>query len=283
MAAAARHWTRTPPASGPVDTHAMKLRERVWPYLYSAMHAHELCFELMQSANERRIAQNDAARLCRLLPVLNGYGRLADKCRRDLESSYHDYTSRISPGAIAISLELATFLAVICSVTHPPRVLDLGSGFSSFVFRTYKKRQPRALVWSVDDSPAWLERTRAFLQEYQLDCRDLFTWETFLAMPDKPPFDLILQDMSDLGTRRERLGATIEACGKNGLIVLDDAHVPQYRRSLRHALEQRGLNYYSLRQFTKKKLRYAGLATALTSSGDGALSRENSSRTDCVS
>jgi predicted O-methyltransferase YrrM len=223
--------------------------------------------ELMLSRSERIIAHNDAVRLQVHLPFLQAYDQLASEYRGRLQRAYQDYTSRISPDPIAISLELATFLAVMCARCRPRSILDLGSGFSSFVFRTYvKELQPQTLVCSVDHSIRWLNTTRAFLRERGLDCRSLLTWEAFVAATERPRFDLILQDMSDLETRRQQLDVIIDACSPTGMIVMDDMHVPGYRRAILDDLDRHRLSYYSLRDFTRKRLRYAYLATPPTRS-----------------
>src|SRR5262249_44200139 len=188
----------------------MNLRHRLGPCAYAALHAPTMLQELMLSRSERIIAHNDAVRLQVRLPFLQAYDQLASEYRGRLQRPYQDYTSRISPDPIAISLELATFLAVMCAKCRPRSILDLGSGFSSFVFRTYAKElQPQTLVCSVDHSSRWLNTTRAFLRERGLDCRSLLTWEAFVAATERRCFDLILQDMSDLETRRRQLDLII--------------------------------------------------------------------------
>src|SRR5262245_29253299 len=240
----------------------MNLRHRLGPCVYSALHAHTMIQELLLSRSERNIARTDAARLQVRLPFLKIYDWLSAEYRERLQPTYQHYTSRVSPNPIAISLELATFLAVLCAMCRPKSILDLGSGFSSFVFRTYMKElQPENRVYSVDVSALWLNTTHAFLRHRHLDCRNLLTWEAFLAAPEKSRFDLILQDMSDLATRRQRLVATVDACSPVGIIVLDDMHVPGYRRAILDSLDRQRLCYYSLRDFTRKRLRYAYLAT----------------------
>ena len=57
----------------------------------------------------------------------------------------------------------AVFLRVLCREIGPAAVLDLGSGFSSFVLRSYDDGGG-ARVTSVDDSETWLARTAQFLE-----------------------------------------------------------------------------------------------------------------------
>ena len=94
----------------------MNLRHRLGPCVYSALHVHTTLWELMLSSGERRVGRNDAVRLQAGLPFLKTYARLASEYRGRLQRPYQDYTSRVSPDPIAISLELATFLAVTCAI-----------------------------------------------------------------------------------------------------------------------------------------------------------------------
>ena len=47
------------------------------------------------------------------------------------------YVTTVSLPYQAVSLELAALLLSLCRSTRPAVIADLGSGFSSFVFRTY--------------------------------------------------------------------------------------------------------------------------------------------------
>jgi hypothetical protein len=64
---------------------------------------------------------------------------------------------------MSVSVELAVFLDVLCRLIEPDRILDLGSGFSSFVLRRHLASRDvgvHSVIWSIDDSPEWLEQTR---------------------------------------------------------------------------------------------------------------------------
>jgi hypothetical protein len=140
-------------------------------------------------------------------------------------------------------------------------MLDLGSGFSSYVFRAYaksKNKVPAPVTYSVDDSAEWLDETHRFLQHHDCDCHNLWTWDEFVKH-DRPSFDLVLQDMGDLGTRRRMLPRVLDMCGPAGMLVIDDMHVPSYRRALACELETLQYSYFSLRTFTKQRLRYSYL------------------------
>jgi predicted O-methyltransferase YrrM len=234
---------------------------RIGPFLYAALHSYNSLWELLLTPSERRIAERDADRLRSRFPFFAEYERVAAERRRALSAEHRSYTRTVSPDPIAISLELAVFAAVVCEATRPRAILDLGSGFSSYVFRSYAKSTktpPAPVVYSVDTSTEWLAETRRFLEDRGLDGHNLLAWDDFLGA-DKPRFDLVLVDMADLGTRVRMMDLVLESCAPGGMIVVDDMHVPGYRRSILAELEKRRLEHFSLRSFTRKRLRYSYL------------------------
>jgi predicted O-methyltransferase YrrM len=240
--------------------------QRLGPYLHSLTHSHESVWELLLSGSERRTAERDAERLRQRLPFVGDYPNRRAAMRAQLSGAYSEYVATVSPDPIAISLPLAVFLGVLCDGARPSAILDLGSGFSSYVFRAYARAHgagPEPLVLSVDQSRLWLDQTGAFLERHQLDRGRLSTWDELVsddgARVDGAPFDLILQDIATLGDRLRMLDLVIGACRVGGMIVIDDMHVPSYRRALVRELDRRGLTHFSLRAFTRKRLRYAYL------------------------
>lgn len=237
---------------------------RIGPYLYAAAHSYNAVWELAVSPRARRIAERDAARLRQRFPFLASYSELGAPVTQRLAPFYADYTARVSPDPIAVALPLATFLGVLCEQLRPQRILDLGSGFSSYVFRAYARSlsptDPPRVVWSIDQSRPWLDKTRAFLRRHDADGPYLTTWDEFAATSPAPAsFDLILQDFATLDARLAMLDRVVDLCRPGTLIVIDDMHVPGYRRATLRALDRRRLDVFSLRLFTKKRLRYAYL------------------------
>ena len=112
---------------------------RVGPYLYSALHSYNSVWEIALLPRTRRIAKRDAERVRRRFPFLDGYQARASAARVRLAPEHRTYTRDVSPDPIAISLELSVFLSVVCDALGPRAILDLGSGFSSYVFRSYAK------------------------------------------------------------------------------------------------------------------------------------------------
>ena len=127
-----------------------------------------------------------------------------DRLSRELPSRHAQYVATISDTAHAISLELARFILEVASEDHAKRLLDLGSGFSSYVLRAYAAGVPGAVAWSVDDDPAWLEKTRAFLVSEGLSTEHLYNWSEFLTLASTNgpgTFDLVVHDLSTVRSR----------------------------------------------------------------------------------
>jgi predicted O-methyltransferase YrrM len=239
----------------------MMRRERLGPAVYSALHAHNMLLELMLLPSELRAARADAAALRRRLPFLDDYEHSARDVSRRLRAAYDDYTARVSPASIAIAFRLATFLGVVCEATRPAQVLDLGSGFSSYVLGACASRAgvARPDVRSVDLSAHWLDKTRRFLAAHAVSGVTLTDLDAFRRSP-RMQAGLVLLDIGELAQRVRLLDLALDACRPGGLLVIDDMHVPRYRRAMRRALRARGVAHFSLRAFTRSRLRYAYLA-----------------------
>ena len=78
--------------------------------------------------------------------------KLASAWEDELREPYDDYTRNVSHQFWAISLRLATAMLVLCDISKPARLLDTGSGFSSYALRLWAARNGSE-VTSVDLRP----------------------------------------------------------------------------------------------------------------------------------
>ncbi len=205
----------------------------------------------------------DARRLRHLIPRLQQYEELAKPIREALRPYYEKYISEMSTPWMAIGFDTAVFLTVLCQIFRPQRILDLGSGFSSFVFRIYAvKASPAPSVVSVDDEPTWLDTTRRFLVTNHLTSENLVDWQTFRSTKHTP-FDFILHDLGRMPLRRSALRTVLALVRVGGFVVLDDIHKDEYRVYAKRVLAELNLHSYSLRAFTKDRYgRYTLLVMA---------------------
>lgn len=162
---------------------------------------------------------------------------------------YKEYTSIVSNPVMAASLELSIFLLILCDLIKPKRVIDFGSGFTSFIFRYYAKRAPDIEVCSVDDSSEWLKKTEGFLKSKSVSLNNLFSL-ALIKQKLNTPFDLILYDMGTFETRMANLKYVLGMIAKDGIIVLDDMHGADYGYFVRDSLKENKFKQYSIRHYT---------------------------------
>jgi len=175
-----------------------------------------------------------------------------------MKAVFKEYTTNVSYEGWPLSFESACLLWSLCQVSSPKRILDLGSGFSSFVFRRYRSTaEVIPEVWSVDEDSDWLEKTRAFLKSHNLPDDNLLHWGDFRES-EWGSFDLIFLDLEDIEERSNIFEKLLASLNPEGLIVLDDMQNSKYRTEIYRRLELHGFaTAYSIRWLTLDKfLRY---------------------------
>lgn len=180
-----------------------------------------------------------------------------NECLLHLKPVHRDYIDRVSRADMAASLELGAFLCAACKSRQPRRLLDLGSGFSSFVLRSYASLNPGVTTVSVDDDSAWLQKTAQFLAHQGLETENLLLLQDFLnARQD--PFDLILHDLNFVEVRINYVEAILDRLAPGGIVVFDDVHKRDYLHPLLKLLRRRQGECYSLKPVTSDQFgRYA--------------------------
>lgn len=167
--------------------------------------------------------------------------------KETLEDAYLEYTTQVSSPRAAISLQLACFLYFVCEQVAPRIVLDLGSGFSSYVLRRFQLDHD-VKIYSVDDKEVWLERTRDFLVRHQVGVENLLLWDVFSVRDVKA--DLILHDMGNSEKRVAMLPMLPRFAAPESHIILDDLHKPLVRRHATRWVGENSLRYVNLAPYT---------------------------------
>ena len=174
---------------------------------------------------------------------------LLQKNRELLKPHYDYYVKEVSREDMAISLELATCLYSICCVGRYEKILDVGSGFSSFVFRLYARETPGVCVYSVDDDEEWLHKTREFLIANNLTVKNTYRLDQFLLSKENE-FDFILNDLNFVDIRLNYSERIMEISKPNGLVIFDDVHKPEYLFPLLSRLSKLKIKVFSLKAVT---------------------------------
>lgn len=169
-----------------------------------------------------------------------------------LKPYYDLYIREVSRADMATSLELATFMYTICEINKYTRLLDMGSGLSSFVFRLYAKEHPGVEVFSVDDDVAWLAKTKDYLSKHKLNTDKMLTLEEFLTLKEFG-FDCVLHDLNFVEVRIDFVEKILQTTKDHGIIIFDDVHKPDYQYALLRKLKDNRVKAYDLKSITHDK------------------------------
>lgn len=168
----------------------------------------------------------------------------------NLREAYELYKRTVSE-SYPIGLRFSHYLLELMKQVKPKRILDLGSGWSSYLLRLGCTE-----VWSADHDRAWLEKTRGFLRRFGMEDDRLImiedvSWDL--------QYDIILIDHGPSTRGRSLLFDRIKRCCTVA-VVFDDAELQEYWASIRRSFE--GWRIESLRKETieKKHAKYAAIA-----------------------
>ena len=168
----------------------------------------------------------------------------------NFEEPYKEYTRKVSSPSAAISLELACFLYFMCDNIQPRLIVDLGSGFSSYVLRTFQQDQ-NIKVYSVDDNPFWLDRTRDFLSCHHLSIDNLYLWDQLPRFEGPPLSSLIVHDLGDSHKRVQILPHLLQLISTPAHVILDDMHKLLVRNCAMRWIRKHSLRYVNLSPYTR--------------------------------
>jgi predicted O-methyltransferase YrrM len=198
----------------------------------------------------------------RLITDLNLYG-FDEKFRLNklrLKKPYVEYNSTVSSSNMTISLETAAFLLTFCEYISPRMIIDLGSGFSSFVFLSYANNKKNCRVIIVDDSDHWLMRTKNYVKEKGFKRISSKHWSVFRKKSLKG--DLVFYDLGTMETRVKYLQEQYKFLTGGSHIVIDDVHFPEYKKSILKFIKTRHMMFYSLYKVTRDEFgRYSAVVT----------------------
>jgi predicted O-methyltransferase YrrM len=177
--------------------------------------------------------RRDASELRRRHPTLLPSDDDLRTLTQTLSPVYDGYVRDVSDVEWSMSLETAACLYHLCRAMRPARLLDTGSGFSSYVFRLYAREAPGPVtVVSADDDEQWLARTAEFLRQNDLPTDGLVRWPPEQVATGQ--FDLVFHDLAFGSARVAAIPLMLAAVREQGGAVLfDDAHHNEGRSSPR--------------------------------------------------
>jgi predicted O-methyltransferase YrrM len=178
-----------------------------------------------------------------------------------LAEPYGRYVHEVSSPDHAASLEVCVYLDMVCRARQAKRMLDTGSGFSSYVLRRYAATQSGAAVVSADHSQDWLGKTKDFLAANDLSVDGLIAWEAIERQP-RSTFDVIFHDVAGGRIRETGMPIVARLLRPGGCVVFDDAHHQGHRAQMYRTAHEFALRTFSLRRWVLDRYgRYAVVAT----------------------
>lgn len=136
----------------------------------------------------------------------------------------------------AIDVPSATWLCHAIERERATRVLELGSGFSSWALRHWQQSHPSVDVWTVDDEILWLEKTKAELVMLGYRTDHILSFADLLLHHPHESFDLVFVDLDNMETRITHAEQFVRYTRSGGLLVLDDWQMPHYHTPMTIAL-----------------------------------------------
>jgi precorrin-6B methylase 2 len=178
----------------------------------------------------------------------------------DLRTVYDDFLrGRGDPHRQAMSAmgwESGVWLEAQLPVWGPRTILDLGSGWSSIIFRRYQASREVRVV-TVDQHDTYLGLTRGDCGRFGLSTEDMVLLEGYRT---RERFDLVCLDLA--GTdHRLRIAPQVDAwLAEGGRIVLDDWHMDHYQPAMTAVLEGLGYTVEAIPETTDQFGRYLAVA-----------------------
>lgn len=181
-------------------------------------------------------------------------------CKLDMEEMHAYYINNVSNNKIPISLELSNYLYDLCKKIRPAYILDSGSGFSSFVFRKYKIMTPSSTtrVITIDHSLEWLNKTKNFLRYCGIVPEDCWPTNHYMVYANLFKFDLIFEDYY-FRDRGKILTYDVTAVKDDGIIIVDDAHLPHTRSLMWYQVKKNNMALSYLKGLKDSFGRYPGV------------------------
>jgi predicted O-methyltransferase YrrM len=181
------------------------------------------------------------------------------ECADEIWDAYWDYVKNVSHPQHAISLPTAALFMHLMDVRRPHSVLDLGSGFTSFVSRFWMhSRQYEACCVSVDTDPMWLAKTADFTYRYGVTSGELIL-DTELHRTER--FDVIIHDLANGEVRNEWAPIATSMLAPGGVIIFDDMQHHGHHMAASEAARQAGLDLHDVYDLTLDEFgRYAAVA-----------------------
>ena len=162
---------------------------------------------------------------------------LYEKLEEEFRKAYSDYNDSVSKLGMAFGKESCLYVLKFCLENKPLKVVDLGSGISSYVLRLYQYHSDDdVIVYSIDDHKGWLGRAKDFCSGYNLNT-DNFLHGIDKIDDEKGDFDLVIHDYGSMGTRTNNIVNAFDLTKVGGTVIYDDCHKLGYYNIVKNKMK----------------------------------------------
>lgn len=180
-----------------------------------------------------------------------------------LYSTFLRYPERFAP--MSLSMPAARHLLQWMTDNEPQKILDLGSGFSTWLFHAWRQEQDNApLVITSDKDCFWLAKTFFELADMGLSTNHLYSHRYFVAQIASSFFDqidMIFCDLARGDSRIEAMNLMDELLAPGGTIFFDDWHCSKMTERMGPLLAELGYEVEILEDTLDQWDRYMAKAT----------------------
>lgn len=193
------------------------------------------------------------------IPVISEFNVFNKKTNKNNKSlfdeiklKHKEYIQTISMPEMAISMELSNFVIAYCLKNKSIKILDLGSGFSSYVFRLYQKyfKKNNIIVYSVDDNDRWLEKTKEYLKNQELNIENLYHLDDLKQLELNNFFDVVLLDLNFVEIRKKYIQFSANLINEKGVVIIDDIHKIEFLREIKKTAKINNYKLYNIQKNT---------------------------------
>ncbi len=134
-----------------------------------------------------------------------------------------------------ISLEESQHISNVIYELQPKLILDLGSGWSSFLFREICKDSK---IISVDTNKSWLKKSIQFCIEQNVEIDNFMSWDVLSEMHSSliDKVDFVFHDMGDRKLREKTTKWVLDVVRPNGYVIFDDMHKNDLKNNVQNAI-----------------------------------------------
>lgn len=166
-----------------------------------------------------------------------------------IESVHREYCNSYSDDIFSISNRASVAIYNLICFCKPPVILDLGSGFTTWLSYYAARNSGNTAIISVDSSNTWIARNKEFLRKQNVDSA-IINYETFKECPPDLPYgSFIINDIGDpdnFSLRESSLSLLTDYVKNGAVLFLDDIHKPSVKNAALKFIRENNFRFQDL-------------------------------------